>query len=359
MTRSRAVSPAPEFSPRQRRTEQIVVHVLWMTSGLGCDGDTVALTAATNPSLEDLLRGAIPGTPRIMLYNPWTAVETGEEFVRHWYDAESGRLDPFVLVLEGSIPNESLSGEGHWSGFGVDPDTQQPIPITTWIDRLAPTAAAIVAIGTCAAYGGVPAMRNNPTGAMGVADYLGHDWTSRAGLPIVNLPGCPVQPDTITETLLYLLMRLAGITPDLDLDEQGRPRWLFDRTVHERCDRVGLAERGDFAEDFNGRGCLVKLGCKGPVVKCSVPTRGWINGIGGCPNVGGICTGCTSPGFPDRFTPFMETGRLGRMAAAPGRFVYGPAMRYLRDRAMRSHYEVEPAWRRRTERHETGYVARW
>ncbi len=353
------MSPAPEFSPHQRQTEQRVVHILWMTSGLGCDGDTVALTAATSPSLEDLIRGTIPGTPPIMLYNPWTALESGDAFVRHWYDAEAGRLSPFVLVIEGSVPNERLSGEGHWAGFGVDPDSGQPIPTTTWIDRLAPGAAAIVAVGTCAAYGGVPAMRNNPTGAMGVGDYLGRSWRSRAGLPVVNLPGCPVQPDTITETLLALAMRIAGISPELALDELGRPRWLFDRTVHEGCDRVGLAERGDFADGFDDGGCLVKLGCKGPVVKCSVPTRGWVNGIGGCPNVGGICIACTSPGFPDRFMPFAQTSRLGRMAAGSGRFLYGPALRYLRERAMRSRYEVEPTWRRPSERHESGFVARW
>ncbi len=334
-----------EFARRQKPAEHPVIHVLWMTSGLGCDGDTVALTAATNPSLEDLLHGAVPGMPRISIYNPWLALETGEEFVQHWYDARKGRLDPFLLVIEGSIPDERLSGEGHWTGFGVDPATGQPIPTTTWIDRLAPSAAAIMAIGTCAAYGGIPAMKNNPTGAMGLGDYLGRRWTSRRGIPIINLPGCPVQPDTITETLLYLVLQLVGSAPEINLDEQGRPAWLFERTVHENCDRAGLAERGKFSDTFDGVGCLVKLGCKGPVVKCNVPSRGWVNGIGGCPNVGGICNACTSPGFPDKFMPFMETGRLGRMAAGSGRFLYGPVLKYLRERAMRTNYEIEPEWR--------------
>jgi hydrogenase small subunit len=338
-----------------RAPEHPVIHVLWMTSGLGCDGDTVALTAATNPSLEDLLRGAVPGMPRMSIYNPWLALENGEDFVRHWYDAEAGKLDPFVLVIEGSIPNERLSGEGHWSGFGVDPRTGQPIPATSWIDRLAPSAAALVAIGTCAAYGGIPAMKNNPTGAMGLCDYLGHSWTSRRGIPVINLPGCPVQPDSITETLLYLVLQLVGAAPAMELDDQGRPAWLFQRTVHEGCDRAGLAENGEFSETFDGVGCLVKLGCKGPVVKCNVPTRGWVNGIGGCPNVGGICIACTSAGFPDKFIPFMETGRLGRMAAGSGRFLYGPALKFLRQRAMRSKYDVEPPWRRATDRLESGY----
>ncbi|MGI8921250.1 MAG: hydrogenase expression protein HypE [Solirubrobacteraceae bacterium] len=345
-----------EFAPRQAHTERMLVSVVWMTSGLGCDGDSVALTAATNPSLEELLRGAIPGMPGVVLYNPMLAYETGADFMRTWYEAEAGRLNPFVLVLEGSVPNEQINGEGHWAGLGVDPDSGQPITTNEWIDRLAPKAAAVIAIGTCAAYGGIPAMRNNPTGAMGLRDYLGWDWTTSRGVPIVNLPGCPVQPDNITETLLYVSLQIAGMTPPIDLDDQGRPAWLFKRTVHEGCDRAGQGAHGKIAERFgDDNGCLIKLGCKGPVVKCNVPVRGWMNAMGGCPNVGGLCIGCTSPGFPDRFMPFMEPDRLGLLAARTARFSYGALTRYLRDRAMRNKYEVEPEWRRPSDELETGF----
>jgi len=349
-----------EFAAGERHSERTVVHVLWLTSGLGCDGDSVAMTAATNPSLEDLLRGVLPGMPRIVLYNPMLAFETGEEFVEAFRRAAAGKLDPFVLVLEGSVPNEQINGEGHWTGFGVDPDSGQPITATTWIDRLAPRAAAVLALGTCAAYGGIPAMKNNPTGAMGLRDHLGAGWATRAGIPIVNLPGCPVQPDNITETLLHVALHIAGVEPMLDLDEQGRPRWLFERTVQEGCGRAGFAEQGEFARTpADSRGCLVKLGCKGPVVKCNVPVRGWVNGIGGCPNVGGICMACTMPGFPDRFMPFMEPARLGMLAAQTARFTYGPLIGSLRRRAIRRQFDVEPSWRTPSQRLASGYEPRW
>jgi hydrogenase small subunit len=349
-----------EFSPRQKQTEQHVVHVLWMTSGLGCDGDTVAMTAATSPSLEDLLGRTIPGMPGVVIYNPFLAVEYGEEFMKAWYDAEAGKLDPFILVLEGAVPNEEINGEGHWAGFGVNPTTGQPITTNEWIDRLAPHAAIVMAVGTCATYGGIPAMKNNPTGAMGLRDYLGRSWRSRLGHPIVNLPGCPAQPDNITETLLYLVLQIAGTTQQIDLDDQGRPAWLFERTVHEVCNRAGFADHGDYADHLGDDGrCLVKFGCKGPVVKCNVPARGWINGIGGCPNVGGICMACTMPGFPDKYLPLMDTGAKGKVAAAASRFAYGPLLKQLRYQSMKRRYEVEPEWRRPGAELASGYQPRW
>ena len=106
--------------------------------------------------------------------------------------------------------------------------------------------------------------------------------------------------------MLYLLYQVAGLAPMIPLDDQLRPTWLFGKTVHEGCDRAGYYEQGDFADEYGSPKCIVKLGCWGPVVNCNVPKRGWMAGIGGCPNVGGICIGCTMPGFPDKFMPFMD-----------------------------------------------------
>ncbi|MDP9248366.1 MAG: hydrogenase expression protein HypE [Candidatus Dormibacteraeota bacterium] len=332
------------------------VHVIWMTGGLGCDGDSVSITAATQPSLEDVLLGAIPGLPRVHLYNPVLAYENGDDFMKYWFRAERGELEPFVLVLEGSIPNEDIKSEGFWAAQGTDPATGQPITIPEWLDRLTPKAAAVVGAGTCATYGGIHAMQGNPTGAMGLADYLGWNFKSKLGIPIVNVPGCPVQPDNFMETFLYLLYQVAGLAPMIPLDDALRPTWLFGKTVHEGCDRAGYYEQGDFANEYGSAKCIVKLGCWGPVVNCNVPKRGWMAGIGGCPNVGGICIGCTMPGFPDKFMPFMDEPPGAKVSSMMS-MGYGTLVRGLR-RLTNDTVNKEPSWRHRGSQLTTGYRPR-
>jgi hydrogenase small subunit len=156
-----------------KKPEAPTVHVLWLNAGLSCDGDSVAFTAAMQPSLEDLALGAIPGLPKLAFHWPLVDYQTGDDFIAWFHKAARGELEPFVLVVEGSVANEEIKQEGYWTGFGTDPATGQPITLSTWLDRLAPHATAIVAAGTCATYGGIHAMEGNPTGAMGVADYLG------------------------------------------------------------------------------------------------------------------------------------------------------------------------------------------
>jgi len=95
------------------------------------------------------------------------------------------------------------------------------------------------------------------------------------------------------------------------------------------------------------------------VVKCNVPVRGWVNGVGGCPNVGGICMACTMPGFPDKYMPFMDEDPWGRQAQRIIQFSYGPIVRYFRQRHVKNNYDVEPEWRRRGKTLTTGYVKRW
>jgi len=321
------------------------IDILWITAGLGCDGDTIAMTGAMQPALEEVLQGGIPGIPRVRLHNPFLAYENGDAFLDAFRRAVRGELAPFLLVVEGSIPDETNKPEGYWAALGDDPETHQPIPTCDWIDALAPKAWAVVAAGTCATYGGIHAMAGNPTGAMGLPDYLGWGWKSQPGIPIVCVPGCPVQPDNFMDTLLYLLYQCAGSAPMIPLDEALRPRWLFSQTVHEGCDRGGYYEQGDFATHYGEPSCIVKLGCWGPVVRCNVGKRGWMGGVGGCPNVGGICIGCTMPGFPDKFMPFLDEPPGAKLSTAAV-LTYGRFVRALRRFTLDS-LDREPEWRGR------------
>ncbi len=320
------------------------IDILWLSAALGCDGDTISITAATQPSLEDLVLGAIPGLPKINFHNPVLAYQVGDAFLEVFHRAAEGKLDPFILVVEGSIPNEKNKDEGYWAAFGTDPKTKQLILTCDWIERLTPHAWAVVAAGTCAAYGGIHAMDGNPTGCMGLPDFLGWQWKSKAGIPIVCIPGCPVHPDSFMEVLLYLLNQAAGRVPRIALDEQLRPTWLFQNTVHEGCNRGGFYEQAEFAQEYGAPSCIVKLGCWGPVVQCNVSKRGWINGIGGCPSVGGVCIGCTMPGFPDKLMPFLEEP-AGAKLSTTAITMYGLAVRALRG-ITRGSMNEEPKWRR-------------
>jgi hydrogenase small subunit len=332
------------------------VHILWISEGMSCDGDTVSITAASQPSIEDVVLGVIPGLPKVVLHNKVLAYETGADFLEAFYKGARGELDPFVLVIEGSIPNEKINGDGFWSGFGFDRETRQPITLDRWIDQLAPRAWAVVAAGTCATYGGIHAMAGNPTGSMGLADYLGWEFRSKGGLPIVNVPGCPVQPDNFMETLLWLLQQAAGKAPMIPLDDKLRPTWLFGKTVHEGCARAGYYEQADFAMDYNSPKCIVRTGCWGPVVNCNVPQRGWLGGLGGCPNVGGICIGCTMPGFPDRFMPFMDEPPGAAMSSVMIR-PYGALVRRLRS-ITNTTVNKEPRWHHNGRDLTSGYSPR-
>ena len=179
----------------------------------------------------------------------------------------------------------------------------------------------------------------------------------RSGIPIVCIPGCPVQPDNCTQTLLYLLQQAAGKAPMIQLDEALRPTFLFPQTVHEGCDRGGYYEQADFAAEYGSPRCIVKIGCWGPVVVCNVPKRGWINGLAGCPNVGGICSGCTMPGFPDKFMPFMDEPPGGKLSTTIVT-AWGASLRKLR--SVTSHtVDQEPKWRKPGSQLLTGAKRTW
>ncbi len=283
------------------------VYLIWL-SGAGCNGCTMAMLGSSEPGIEDLILGNVPDVPRVILVHPDLAMESGDAFLANLEQAAEGNLSPFVLVLEGALADESRAGEGSFSRLGTSVDGR-PVTISDWVDRLAPRAEAVIAIGSCASWGGIPAANGNPTGAKGLEDYLGRDFRSRAGLgassweadqtnqpgdagqnglPVINVPGCAPTGEGFIETLIYVFLHLAQLVP-LDLDEERRPRWLYSHETYPLPPRVEYPPAVGF--DISNR----------PTVKCPVPVTGWLRSFGGCARVGGSCIGCTERDFADSY----------------------------------------------------------
>jgi hydrogenase small subunit len=325
-----ALAPIALRSGQRPRRSDVVsqgpldkVYLIWIV-GASCDGCTIAISGATHPPVEDLLNGRVPGLPRVELVHTVLSVESGAEWTENLRLAAEGKLDaPYLIAWEGSIMDETLSGDGYWMGLGEDRETGRQITSLEWLDRMAPGAAAILAVGTCATWGGIPAAHGNPTNAMGVMDHLGKDYRSTLGLPVINIPGCSPVSDNITETAAAALLFLNGLAPLPEFDELGRPAWMFSETVHRHCPRAGYYEEGVFAQEYGDKECLVELGCWGPVVQCNIAERGMIDGHGGCMNMGGICIGCTMPGFPDKFSPIYEVPPGSLLSTNTSRVVGG------------------------------------
>ena len=283
-------------------------EVVWF-QGQSCTGCTISTLQAQYPTLETALnefRLAVTFHPTIM-------PEAGEGAL------ESMSTDPDVLIVEGSIPTDIP--EAAMVGGR---------PAREWVTDLAPKADVVVSVGNCAAFGGWPAAENkkrvydlgeNVTGARGLqfeqreqGGVLGADFTSGAGLPVVNLGGCPPNPDYV---LLTLATVLNGHVPELD--EYQRPLPFYEPLVHDNCMHRGYFDRGEFADRPGEEGCLLKQGCKGPYTHCDDQTRLWNDGTSVCLNVSAPCIGCMEPGFWDRFSPFQQElegmGVLGGVSA--------------------------------------------
>ena len=218
---------------------------------MSCDGDTVSITAAGQPSIEDVLLGAIPGLPKVHLHNKVLSPTLGgEEFLAPFRQAAARRARRAVRARRRGLDPEREDQRRRLLDVVRQRRGDRRAAHAELVDRPARARrrGRVVAIGTCATYGGIHAMAGNPTGCMGLADYLGWDFRSAGGLPIVNVPGCPVQPENFMETLdLAALPGGRAWRPMIPLDDQLRPTWLFGKTVHEGCDRAGYYEQGDFA----------------------------------------------------------------------------------------------------------------
>lgn len=279
------------------------INLIWL-EGQDCAGCTISTKQASNPTLIDVLVGTIPALGEIRLvFHPTLMPDWGEDAAKVLVDAADGKYDPFVLVLEGAIPDESKAVGGVFCVVGEV--GERILKLEDVVRDLSKRCAAAVALGSCASFGGIPHGSPNPTGARGLLDFLGKDWKSGLGLPVVCVPGCPPRPDNIIQALGSLVLVARGVTPIPELDEWHRPKFLYGYTAHELCPICGFYAEGKDAHAFGELGCLGGIGCKGIITNCNASTS-WTDGYGGCTRTGVPCFGCADPNFPDPPTsPFF------------------------------------------------------
>jgi len=273
--------------------------VIWM-SFQECTGCLESLTRSHTPSVEGLIFDYIS-----LDYQETLQAASGTAAERAREEAMKANWGKYLLIVDGSIPTAE---DGLYSTIGGVTNLQS-------LQDAAEGAAAIIAVGSCAAFGGLPMADPNPTGAVPVSALV-------KNRPIVNVSGCPPIPTVIAGVLAQFLT--FGTLPELD--PLGRPKTFFANTIHDRCYRRPFYERGQFAESFDDEGakngwCLYKLGCKGPVTYNACATVKWNAGTSFPIQAGHGCIGCSEPNFWDaggfyRALPQGTTTSVGAIGAA-------------------------------------------
>lgn len=230
-----------------------------------------------------------------IIWHPSLGIELGNDLQRILQDCLSGKLTLDIFVLEGTVVN-APAGSGQWNRFAGR-------PMKEWIEELCALANHVVAIGDCACWGGIPAMEPNPTESQGLqylkskkGGFLGAQFKSKSGHPVINIPGCPAHPDWIAQILVALS---TGRVADLSLDELQRPRTFFQTFTQTGCTRNMFFAYNMPADEFGQRrGCLFyDLGCRGPMTHSPCNRILW-NRHSSKTRAGMPCTGCTEPDFP-------------------------------------------------------------
>jgi len=252
--------------------------VIWL-SFQECTGCTESLTRSFSPSLEDLVFDFIS-----LDYHHTLQAVSGEAAEAARRQSMQDNRGKYVVVVDGSVPTRD---GGVYSVIAGQSNLQM-------LAETVEHAAAVVAVGTCAAFGGLPEAQPNPTGAVPISELV-------KGKPVINIPGCPPLPQAMAGTLTHLLA--FGKLPELD--PLNRPRAFFGETIHDRCYRRPFYERGLFAKSFDDDGaregwCLYELGCKGPVTYNACATARWNGGVSFPIQSGHGCIGCSEPRFWDR-----------------------------------------------------------
>jgi hydrogenase small subunit len=242
-----------------------------------CTGCTESLLRATHPTVDHLILDLIS-----LDYTETLNVAAGHQVEEVLHQSVEENAGKFILVCEGSVPTKE-------NGIYCKIAGRTALDI---IKDIGPKAAAVVAIGSCASWGGVQSADPNPTGAKGIHEIL----TDQA---VINLPGCPASPYNLLSVVLYYLT----LKKLPELDELGRPKFAYGRLIHENCERRPHFDAGRFAGEFGDEGhrlgyCLYKIGCKGPETHANCPIQLFGDvGRGSWPvGAGHPCFGCTEKG---------------------------------------------------------------
>jgi hydrogenase small subunit len=243
--------------------------VIWL-SGQACTGCSVSLLNAVNPTIDQVLLNTIS-----LNYHSTVMAAAGDLAVTA--ARSTSQAGGYILVVEGAIPTASNGRYCYvWDDGG------SAVTMADAVSSLAASAQYVVAVGTCASFGGIPAVYGS-SGAKDVGAFLGR--------PVINLPGCPAHPDWIIGSLVQVL---TGPMPALD--SYNRPTTFYkSQVIHDRCPRRETEEASRFGQD--GR-CLEEIGCKGPHAHADCDTRKWNNGQNWCIGANGLCVACTEPDFP-------------------------------------------------------------
>ena len=268
--------------------------VIWL-QGAGCTGCSVSVLNSVSPTIKNvLIDEVIPGKHVNLRFHPTIMAGAGEPAIEVLRDTQEHRKGEYLLVVEGAVPTAE---DGIYAVVGEEDG--KPVTLLSRVLSLGADAMAVIALGTCAAFGGIPSGSPNPTECRGVRDILE---THNISTPVINISGCPSHPDWFIGTVAGIL--IGGLPQPEELDEFRRPKLFFGSLIHENCPRRAYYDEGKFAKKLGEPGCLYNLGCKGPVTYADCPLRLWNGGVNWCIGNNSPCIGCCEPGFPDLVSPF-------------------------------------------------------